>query len=501
MTSDKYNLWHFAFYFDARKFTQQEAFFGISITVFICFVLCVAALYFSNDANKLVLRPVEHMIKRVEAIRDNPLIAMKMADEEFKLEIKQLAKLKISRRKSRLPQRVDKAKDFMKKSCRCGVQPREEAMETVVLEKTIIKLGSLLALGFGEAGANIIGHNMESESAGVNVMIPGVKVECIVGKARVNDFNVLTEVLQGKVMTFVNQIAEIVHGVVDEFHGAANKNNGDTFLLVWRTSGLNDLDLQKFADMSLMAFARILGAVHRSPVVAAYRAHPGLQQRLGSDCRVNLTFGLHAGWAIEGAVGSEFKVDASYLSPNVSIAASVETATRVYNVPILVSEAVVALASDLMADKCRLIDRVAIRGSTLPMGLYALDLEYHALSVEKTRDPSLKWNLRERFKARQFLEVEKERKLQYDVDLAADFDLDHDLVRMRKRYTVDFIQMFHMGFQNYTNGDWHVAERLLSNALTMLRGKDDGPCRAILQFMEHPHKFRAPPGWAGIREL
>ena len=45
-------------------------------------------------------------------------------------------------------------------------------METVVLEKTIIKLGSLLALGFGEAGANIIGHNMKSsDSAGVNAMV------------------------------------------------------------------------------------------------------------------------------------------------------------------------------------------------------------------------------------------------------------------------------------------------------------------------------------------
>ena len=27
------------------------------------------------------------------------------------------------------------------------------------------------------------------------------------------------QVLQGRIMTFVNQIAEIIHGVVDEFHG------------------------------------------------------------------------------------------------------------------------------------------------------------------------------------------------------------------------------------------------------------------------------------------
>ena len=31
-------------------------------------------------------------------------------------------------------------------------------------------------------------------------------------------------------------------------------------------------------------------------------------------------FGLHVGWAIEGAIGSEYKIDASYLSPNAFIA-------------------------------------------------------------------------------------------------------------------------------------------------------------------------------------
>jgi class 3 adenylate cyclase len=35
-------------------------------------------------------------------------------------------------------------------------------------------------------------------------------------------------------MLFVNEIAEIVHGIVDKFSGAANKNIGDAFLLVWK---------------------------------------------------------------------------------------------------------------------------------------------------------------------------------------------------------------------------------------------------------------------------
>lgn len=35
-------------------------------------------------------------------------------------------------------------------------------------------------------------------------------------------------------MIFVNQIAEVVHGIVDYYAGAANKNIGDAFLLVWK---------------------------------------------------------------------------------------------------------------------------------------------------------------------------------------------------------------------------------------------------------------------------
>lgn len=48
-------------------------------------------------------------------------------------------------------------------------------------------------------------------------------------------------------------------------------------------------------------------------------------------------FGLHVGWGIEGAIGSEFKIDASYLSPNVNMASRLEAATKQYGVPLLIS--------------------------------------------------------------------------------------------------------------------------------------------------------------------
>jgi len=493
-TEAEYNKWHFVFYFDTRPYSKSEAMYGLMLTGFICIVLCLASLYFSNDANRLVLRPVENMVNRVEIIRNDPLIAVQMADEEFRIEEKEKSKLQNQARHHQAMQGFKEAINI------CGGTGQAEVMETVILEKTIIKLGSLLALGFGEAGANIIGHNLESSaSAGVNAMIEGERVEAIIGLARIRDFSTATEVLKGKVMTFVNQIAEIVHGVVSQFHGAANKNNGDTFLLVWRISGVDGaMMVKRMADMSTIAFAKILAAIHRSPILATYRGHPALQQRLGGTCRVCLTFGLHAGWAIEGAVGSEFKIDASYLSPNVSIAVQVEQATSIYDVPILITEQVVQLSSEKIADKFRKIDQVIIKGSADSTCLYCLDLDYLCLKVDTdTSSRPATWNSRFRFKARQFLEAEKKR--DFEVPTIVMFEKCTDIMHMSRRYTTEFGQIFNMGFQNYLQGEWQVAEKFLSRSQHMLHF-EDGPSSALLEFMRD-YSFQAPSSWRGVHDL
>jgi class 3 adenylate cyclase len=300
-------------------------------------------------------------------------------------------------------------------------------------------------------------------------------------------------------MTFVNQIAEIIHGVVTEFHGAANKNNGDTFLLIWRTSGLTAGVRSKLADMAMVAFARMLAALHRSPVVAEYRGHPGLQQRLGKNCRVNMGSAVHYGWAIEGAVGSEFKIDASYLSPNVSLAESMERATQIYNVSVLVADAVLQICTPSMAAKCRLIDRVKIAGSVNPMELFVVDMDHFAVKVEQPLPDSVTWNSRQRFKARQCLEAEKAVMWGSSVKMVNYFNDHADIAAMRFRYTVEFMNVFNMGYQNYSQGEWMVAQRLLRRTQTMLR-VEDGPSLALLRFMEF-YQFHAPAWWRGVRPL
>merc|ERR1719359_1287209 len=85
--------------------------------------------------------------------------------------------------------------------CKRWTRRREvQTLETKILENAIIKLGKLLALGFGEAGSEIIGKNMDDDSATVNAMIPGNKVEAVFGFCDIRNFTDTTEVLQDKVM-------------------------------------------------------------------------------------------------------------------------------------------------------------------------------------------------------------------------------------------------------------------------------------------------------------
>jgi class 3 adenylate cyclase len=151
-------------------------------------------------------------------------------------------------------------------------------------------------------------------------------------------------------MLFVNQIGEIVHGVVDKFSGAANKNIGDAFLLVWkfedqdqdhnkRTDEIyleESIRVTSLCDMSLISFLKIIAGLKRSRKLLRYKDDPGLNARM-PNYEVRMGFGLHVGWAIEGAIGSFYKIDASYLSPNVNMASRLEAATKQFGTPLLIS--------------------------------------------------------------------------------------------------------------------------------------------------------------------
>lgn len=490
------------FAFDTRGTTQLEAGLSMLQTIFICFAVGLGALSFSNDANKLLLNPIERMIAKMETIKDNPLEAMRLGDREFRLE-----EIEMARRKEQF---AKKGKCWKWMYLTYQKNKVKEPMETVILEKTIIKLGGLLALGFGEAGAEIIGQNMRGgHSAGVNAMVPGQKVDAIIGFCNIRNFTHATEVLKQKVMVFVNQIGEIVHGCVDDYHGAPNKNIGDCFLCVWRLSGAEPERQTKLADMAVMSFIRILAEINKSRVLAVYREHPGLLQRI-PKYRVQMGFGLHCGWAIEGAIGSEFKIDASYLSPNVNVASRLEAATEHFGVCVLISHFMINLCSQQMAAFCRVIDHVTVNGSKQPVRLSTIDLDHMQLPIQKKRIDKL---TKGRFKIRQIREARKNEKWIDDYKVWEAFHVDEDLISMRSRYSAEFFQRFSMAYRNYEAGEWMVARDMLLtchyspnssvDGPTGIGEEEwpvDGPTTTLLRFMKQSHYY-PPHDWPGHREL
>lgn len=252
-----------------------------------------------------------------------------------------------------------------------------EGMETTVLLTTITKIGALMRVGFGEAGASVIAKNLAESSGGrLNLMGAGTMIRSIFGFCDVRQFTDTTECLQEEVMLFVNRIAHILHSIVVQCSGSANKNIGDAFLLTWKLDDKLTADqVSSLADQALLAFCKSLVELSRyqdfitnfsvAATARLYKRFPEYAVRIGS--------GLHVGWAIEGAIGSHRKIDASYLSPHVNNTEYLESSTKQYGVPLLMSEMFFRLLSPAAAKYCRQVDRIRRSEYEEPMGLFTYD--------------------------------------------------------------------------------------------------------------------------------
>lgn len=78
--------------------------------------------------------------------------------------------------------------------------------------------------------------------------------------------------------------------------------------------------VRQVADLAVLSFVRMIAEISKSHLLQKYKNNKELQKRIPNYKGVKMGFGLHVGWAIEGPIGSEYKIDASYLSPHVHMA-------------------------------------------------------------------------------------------------------------------------------------------------------------------------------------
>jgi len=200
--------------FNVQSSLAENAEYSIYMTIFIGAIMIGGATIFTNDAQEYVLSPIERMMNLVELISKDPLRP-----------IEDLANLHGSQGQ---------------------VKPGDYEMK--LLENTIKKITDLLRVGFGEAGAGIIAHNLDvkGSSKGVNATLPGQRVYAIVGFCDIHHFEDVLAALAADVLPFVNSIANIVHSAVHTWKGQCNKNLGNAFVIVWRIE--NETKLSEFFE-------------------------------------------------------------------------------------------------------------------------------------------------------------------------------------------------------------------------------------------------------------
>lgn len=498
--------------------TSFTALLNIFRTLFIMILVIFGAIVFENDAKELVLDPLEIMIEIVDMVAKDPICAKDVDNLQIGLKklINKTANDELDEEDSDEDEEVTKVES---KAMKKKIKKREldaEKYEVKMIENAIVKISALLAICFGEAGGEIIKENLQAGRE-LNPMLEGKKQKAIFGFCDIRQFPDVNDALQEKTIMFVNQIAFIVHSSVDKFGGSTNKNIGDAFLSAWKLKKIKNgtvvkkstknvivpskKEVEEMADQAILGFLQVIISINTDKKIRHYRKDPDI---LAHPHLVNYTvkmgFGLHVGWGIEGAIGSTFKIDASYLSPNVNISARLEAATKQYGVHILISGDLYDLCSLEIKQICRMIDIVTVKGSVNPIKLYTIDVNTTKLKPEKgnmTLDPK---TLRLKLKhEKEFIQQQADR-----FGSTAKYILGtkpfKDLLKLDR--SKQFDGFFETAIYNYINGKWDLARNLFQHCLEI--DPKDGPTKVILNYIKEFNfqpKLEGPDQWNGFRPL
>ncbi|KAL3921868.1 MAG: hypothetical protein SGILL_002519 [Bacillariaceae sp.] len=343
-------------WFDFRSATQQAATVDIVATIFILVFWFFGVTAFSGPVMLLVITPIERMVRLLGMLMMDPLGYQSTARfQRFMHEEDDIIK------------NTRWTKDVLK------------GMETSFLMSTILRIGSLMKVGFGSAGVEIIRNNLQKGQSKNSFILnsQGSTVSCIFLFCDIRQFTDATECLQEEVFVFTNKIAAVVHSICHSYGGAANKNIGDAFLLSWSledqsgsSSKPSDSDdtlkaTSNQADKALLSVIKICISLYYDKFyleplteTAKGRLRAKLKNRSGPV--VQMGFGLHAGKAVQGAIGSPRKIDATYVSEAVVGVEWLEGSTKTYDLPMLMSGSFHSLLHPSTKRRCRMIDKVFI---------------------------------------------------------------------------------------------------------------------------------------------
>ncbi|VEU33814.1 unnamed protein product [Pseudo-nitzschia multistriata] len=277
--------------------------------------------------------------------------------------------------------------------------------------------------------------------------------------------------------------------------------------------------IQGFTDRALLGMLKSFAGIHRDRSLKEWKKDFRLSSSVAAceGYTVDVVYGMDAGWAVEGAVGSEYKIDATYLSPHVNMASRMMGAAKQYGVTILLSKAVEKLLSGACRKKLRHLDCVYVKGSAVKQDIYTYDARHQGVD----------FFLLERAPEQADRESEA-----YNQSI---WDRDPDVRAMRQHVSDEFLEAYHAGVDQYLSGRWSEASESFRRADTiMIRtvveegyieldmedledrifdendlGEDivairrefgDGACRTLSTYIDR-RNGTPPDDWDGVRQL
>eukprot|EP00736_Rhodelphis_marinus_P013702 Rmarinus@m.15834 len=389
--------------FNDKDRIVHESTMEILSTIFILVLLGTGTLMFNNDTTRLFIAPIQRMTRIIHKLAENPLAASTLTASECMSEY-----------------------------------------ETSLLEGALIRISRLLRVGFGDAGKEVV--QIDTKGA-IDIRTEGQYVEAVFVYFRIRQCNVAATALEEDVFILLNMVALAVHTAVKEHGGIPVSTSGDGFLAAWvfrdgLVSALTSGDAGRALAAAMQAMQTISSSAQKGEIEWLCRRQ--------KDFKLEVGIGLHAGWAVLGAVGSEFKVDAVFVSPTVSVTQSLADASSVYDVQFLFTEDVHVLLPPEVQPLCRVVDKVWCQGFEGNIFTYDTEWSDRAVTVhaEMTTDADA-------------------------TDAACTFAVPSTSRGFRMRYA-DAVK-------SYITGNWDDAAEQLR--LLLASHPRDGPSRELLLYM------------------